>query len=403
MLPGPIMISNRWAILALLFAVRTGMGVQFQAVPALSPLYIDRFGVSLADIGLLIGLYHAPGIALALPGGAIGQRCGDKPVVVFGLALMVIGGLMVAFLPGWPMQMTGRLIAAVGSILMNILMTKMIADWFAGRELATAMSILVNAWPFGIALGLVVLPRIAASGGLDAALIAVAVFLALGTLAMALFYRSPPSDAVPSPIGLRAVPEGFALKAVVAAGLCWGFFNAAIAMVFSFAPSMLIERGWSLTDAAAMTSVVLWLVAVSVPLGGVLADRSGRPLAVLVGGALAFALALLFASRTSSILAAFVVLGIVAGWPAGPIMALPARVLAPATRAIGMGVFFTCFYAIQLLAPWVAGIAAQRLGTSAVAMDLGAAAIGLGGLALLFYLAFARQAGATVAPTLRRA
>ena len=61
----------RWSILGLLFAVRTAMAFQFQSVAAIAPMLRHEFGVGLAEIGLLIGLYLAPGIALALPGGAI--------------------------------------------------------------------------------------------------------------------------------------------------------------------------------------------------------------------------------------------------------------------------------------------------------------------------------------------
>jgi hypothetical protein len=45
------MLTNRWHVLALLFAVRVGLGVQFQAVPALAPFFLDRFLISIADIG----------------------------------------------------------------------------------------------------------------------------------------------------------------------------------------------------------------------------------------------------------------------------------------------------------------------------------------------------------------
>ncbi len=76
------MLTNRWAVLALLFAVRTGMGFQFQSVPALSPLFLTDFAITVAELGLLIGLYHAPGVALALPGGALGARFGDKRLVL---------------------------------------------------------------------------------------------------------------------------------------------------------------------------------------------------------------------------------------------------------------------------------------------------------------------------------
>jgi hypothetical protein len=45
--------------------------------------------------------------------------------------------------------------------LLNVLVTKMIADWFLGRELVTAMAILVIGWPLGIALAMVTVPALA--------------------------------------------------------------------------------------------------------------------------------------------------------------------------------------------------------------------------------------------------
>jgi MFS family permease len=67
---------------------------------------------------------------------------------------MVVGGLVMAFGVGWPAQLSGRLLAGFGGVLLNVLMSKMVTDWFAGREIATAMAIYVNSWPFGIAIAL---------------------------------------------------------------------------------------------------------------------------------------------------------------------------------------------------------------------------------------------------------
>ena len=364
------MLSNRWCVLALLFAVRTGMAIQFQAVPALSPLFLKDFAVSIADIGLLIGLYQAPGIVLAFPGGIIGQRLGDVRAVLTGLGLMIAGGLIMTMAPAWPMQIGGRLLAGFGGILINVLLTKMVADWFAGKELATAMAIFINSWPFGIALALVALPLLADAFGLAAAQSAVAAYLTLALIAFAVLYRAP--DAAPKAAGRSVWPGHAALLGAAMAGLIWGLYNASIGTVFGFGPLMLVERGWTNVAASSTTSVVLWLVAFSVPLGGYLADRTGRGSAILLGGLIGFAAALVFSTRTDAVLPAFILLGLVSGLPAGLIMSLPARILSPETRAAGMGVFFTVFYVMQVAGPWLAGSIAAAAGTASVSFYLGA-------------------------------
>lgn len=154
---------------------------------------------------------------------------------------------------------------------------------------------------------------------------------------------------------------------------------------------MLVERGWTLAAASSATSLVLWLVAVSVPLGGILADRSGRPIMVLVFGLVSFALALIVAMRTDLVVAGFVALGLVGGLAAGPVMSLPARVLQPHSRSIGMGLFFTMFYLVQLAAPWLAGAVAAWRGTASITFDLGALLQVCGLLLLAAFWSLQRQ------------
>jgi MFS family permease len=71
----------------------------------------------LADIAILIGLYFAPGVALALPGGAIGQRFGDKRTVLGALLLMLTGGLATAWSNSRTVQIAGRLVAGAGGVI----------------------------------------------------------------------------------------------------------------------------------------------------------------------------------------------------------------------------------------------------------------------------------------------
>jgi MFS family permease len=154
-------MRNRWGVLAVLFFIRTTMAVQFQSIAAVAPLLSADLGFSLADIGILIGLYSVPGVALALPSGAIGQRFGDKTTVLAGLVLMIVGSLIMAFSSSWGGQISGRLLAGIGGVLISVLMMKMVADWFTGKEISTAMAVFVNSWPVGIAISLLALPPMA--------------------------------------------------------------------------------------------------------------------------------------------------------------------------------------------------------------------------------------------------
>ncbi len=366
-------MRSRWSILAVLFFVRAIMAFQFQSVAALAAPIGVRYDAGLADIGLLIGLYFAPGVALALPGGALAARLGERRVVVAALALMLLGGAMMWATAGWGGMVAGRIVAAAGGVAVNVLLTKLLADWFAGREISTAMAIYVNSWPVGIALALLTLPAVAEAGGLAAAW---AVVLAAIVAGLALFlagYRPPPESAAPA--GSLPQARRIPWAPLLAAGWIWAFYNAAIGMVFSFGPLMLAARGWTFAAAGSATSLFLIAMALAVPAGGLLADRLQRPNAVTALGLAGFAILLPAAVWLPAAAAAavFAVMGAVSGLAAGPVMGMPARVLPPETRAFGMGVFFTIYYAVFMAAPPVAGALADRAGEPAAPFLLGAA------------------------------
>jgi MFS family permease len=349
------------------------MAFQFQSVAAVAPLLSSEYGVGLADVGVLIGLYFAPGVALALPGGAIGKRFGDKITVIGALLLMLAGSVAMALAASWHMQIAGRLVAGAGGVILSVQMTKMLADWFAGKEIATAMALFVNSWPAGIAVALLTLPAIGTGYGVAAVHLSVAATAALGMVLISALYKTPPNV-----LAVQTAAVGLdrpAALAVIAAGLMWGLFNVGFATVFSFGPSMLVERGWSVTEAGSTISIVLWVAAISVPLGGFIADRSGRPELMLVGGCILFAALMIALPRSGAVIVTVAALGLISGQPAGPIMSLPARVLLPQTRAIGMGLFFTMYYGCMMLGPVVGGAFAKWAGTAAAAFDFGAVMI----------------------------
>ena len=78
-------MDERWRVLAVLTTARTAMGFQLQTVGSVAPALREALSIDDAGIGFLIGLFLLPGIAFALPSGMIGNRFGDKRIVLFGL------------------------------------------------------------------------------------------------------------------------------------------------------------------------------------------------------------------------------------------------------------------------------------------------------------------------------
>ncbi len=337
--------GKRWLILAVLFLARTAMGFQFQSIGALSSFLVADLGIDYAQLGLLIGFYLLPGIAIAYPGGLLGQRFGDKRIALLGLALMVLGGVMASLSSDYVMLLFARLISGIGAVLLNVQLTKMATDWFVGREIGTALAILVSSWPIGIGLALVGLPRSAEIFSVPVAFGATAAAAALALVLVGIAYHVPAKSSASS-LSASATRIGLSLREfglVSLAGGIWTLYNVGYIILVSFTLSLLTARGMSTGEAGFAVSLIAWTIVLTIPLGGVLIDRFGHATALMTASFAAFGLGTMVMPIAPS-LTLIAMLGVVAGVPAGAMMALPAQVLRPQSRGPGMGVFFTWYY-----------------------------------------------------------
>src|SRR4030095_1960143 len=162
-----------------------------------------------------------------------------------------------------------------GGVLLNVILTKMVADWFAGRELATAMSVMLTSWPVGIGLALATLGSVAAATSWRLALHLTVLATAVAFVLMLTLYRDPPGRETQAATG--APRGGRELRLAILAGLVWGIFNAAYIVFLSFTPGFLVSTGLAVGTAGAVTSLAIWVTLASVPLGGLVAARLGDP------------------------------------------------------------------------------------------------------------------------------
>jgi MFS family permease len=354
---------HRWLTLAVLTFARTAMGYQFQSVGALAPLLIPRLHLAHAELGLLVGLFSLPGVLLSLPGGMLGARFGDRRVVVIGLLLMTAGSAIIGLAPTLVEASLGRFVTAVGAVLLNVLLTKMVADWFASREIIWAMALLINAWPVGIGLALFTLPAVATRWGVAAAFHVAAATAATGALAMVLFYRAPTRASEPTRLARRALSR-HEMTLVSIAAQPWMLYNAGYAIMLGFVPTLLAREGLTVKQAGMLLGVTTVLIIASVQAGGALAQWCSRAPAVVTLGTLAFTSGLLllpYAPPGPTLTVA----GLLAGLPAGVLIAAPTLVLRPESRAAGMGLFYTWYYLGMTGLPIVAGWTQDLFGGAA--------------------------------------
>jgi len=344
----------RWRILSLLFLTRIALGFQFQTVASVGDDLVVAFGLDYVEIGFLIGLFMAPGFFLAIPAGYWGRYVSDRIMVVVGLSALALGGAVCSLATdSWTIGL-GRVFSGAGFLFTSLYFTKMVADWFEGGEIATAMSILVMSWPFGIAMGQVGHAWLAHTYSWQVPFQVASAYCLIAAFGVYLFYR-PPHDLPHADVGTRVAMTAQEWRLVLCAAAAWGAFNAAYVTYLAFGPKVLEGQGQSAIAAAGIISIGSWIMIFSGAACGQIVDRFGGRTVVLtvcMSGAIA---ALILLSIPGAGIGASILFGLVGMAPAGAIMAMAGQALRPQVRAMGMGFFFTVYYAIMLTMPPVAG------------------------------------------------
>lgn len=338
----------------MLFAVRVGLGFQFQTLGSVSNDLVAEFGLDYADIGMLVGMFMVPGLFLAIPAGFSGRYLSDRVLSSLGMLALALGGLA-SGLAGDPWLIGfGRMLSGAGFLLSTLYFTKMTADWFSGKEMATAMGILVMSWPFGIAVGQIGHEWIAEFAGWRWTFFAASIYCAAGAVALFGYYRAPPDLAATVQVTVSWLSRRELYLTLIAA-LVWGVFNAGYIVYLNFGPLMLEADGLGAIEAAAVISIGSWLMIFSGTACGQISDRIKMPnlvLTVCMIGAMA-SLALLAVSGAG--VAVSLGFGLIGMAPAGVIMVLTTEAMSPERRAFGMGVFLSAYFLINAVAPPIAG------------------------------------------------
>lgn len=275
--------------------------------------------------------------------------------------------------------------SGVGGILLNVLMSKMIIDWFAEREILLAMAVFVNAFPIGVGIALLSFGGLTQNAGWAAPLLATG-WIALGALLLVMFAYQPHTNDRLSTARASAA-TGMPSRAAVMvclAGMIWGVINGALGIMLGFAPLLLISKGLSVSRAGLFVGIATWLLVLSAQAGGIIAQRWKHPNILMLVGMMMAGWGML-ALPTATVIVPLFAVGLGIGLPVGVVMSLPSEVLRPEHRGTGMGLFYTWLYIGQAGLPPIAGRLQDMVGGSAASIYC---AGGLFIVALLLFGAF---------------
>lgn len=163
----------------------------FALLPVMSIFAGGLEGATPLLIGVAVGGYGLTQALLQLPLGALSDRIGRVPVLLFGLALFALGSVVAALSDGIHGVIAGRLLQGAGAV--SATLTAMLADRTRPEVRTRTMAVLGVGIGASFLLALVAGPAIAAFGGVRSLFWLGAALAAFSALMLVALPGAPPA------------------------------------------------------------------------------------------------------------------------------------------------------------------------------------------------------------------
>jgi MFS family permease len=264
-----------WRMLAL-GVLAQAAGTLVVSTPAyLIPLLHLQQGIPLPQVGLLVA---APTVGLVLTlvaWGALADRVGERWVIAGGLALAAVATALAATVGG--LVPTGILLLVAGGATgsCNAASGRVVVGWFPKRRRGLAMGIRQMSQPLGVAVAALVVPPLAAAGGIGLPLVVGAIATGALAIACAAGITDPPRPprSVLAAAGNPYVRDRFLLRVHLVSVLLVvpQFTLSTFGLVW-----LIADLRWSATAAGVVVAAAQFVGAGGRIVIGSLSDRFGR-------------------------------------------------------------------------------------------------------------------------------
>ena len=304
------MSRYRWTILALGTAAQASYSAVFLGLPVLAPHFQREYELGLVEIGLVLAAVNAGSIVTLLPWGLLTDRVGERAVLAAGLAAAAVALAGASFAPDLGLLVLALVVAGAAGASVNAASGRAVMSWFAAAQRGFALGIRQTAVPLGGAAAALVLPPVAAAGGLRAGILVLAGGCLLTALAGAAGLReAPPDDGEPLGDVAHPLRDGRIWRLSVGSSLLIGAQTSILAFAVLFLHG---ERGLSTAAAAGVLATMQALGAGLRVATGRWSDRIGARIAPLLRLSFALAAALALSAALSGAPLALLVPALVA-------------------------------------------------------------------------------------------
>lgn len=246
----------RWSMLAIALAATTSANVFINGVAFLIPTLQSERGLNLASAGLLSSMAGFGLVVTLIAWGYVVDRIGERFVLAVGSALIAAATVGAAAVESLWAVGVFLFLGGMAAASSNSASGRLVVGWFPPNQRGLVMGIRQAATPLGVALGALVIPRIAENYGVSAALLFPAAVCGISAVVCAVAVVDPPRP-----------PRAEATHEVLAnpyreSGLLWRIHAVSVLLVVPQAVLwtftlvwLMTERGWSAQSAGAMVTV----------------------------------------------------------------------------------------------------------------------------------------------------
>jgi NNP family nitrate/nitrite transporter-like MFS transporter len=287
--------SFRWVVLAVAWLAMVGVGWVLYLMPALAYIIAPDLRLMPAQITLIFTAPYLMGIFFNMPGGALGDRYGIRPVVGIAIFLTGLSTLTRAWVSGFGEMFALSCVFGVGYGVVFPNLPRLVAIWFPPKEAGLASGIYYTALMVGIGVGLATSSYF---GGWRPAFLYTGILLTALTLLWFLLGKSAPKGAPKT--GMPSLVKGISVairsRSIWLLGLSF-FLMTGGALAFSgnLPEALTSVRNLSPQEAGTITSLLTFSSIPGSILVPMISDKVGLRRPFVYAGAVGAAVCYYFA------------------------------------------------------------------------------------------------------------